>query len=73
MSSIFPVIFVLIVTAGLMTLAALFTPKGPHQVTIRTSIMLAVAACYLMWMVTYMAQLHPLIGDSNEDFEDGII
>ncbi len=26
--------------------------------------MLALAACYLMWMVTYMAQLHPLIGVS---------
>jgi hypothetical protein len=25
--------------------------------------MLALACCYLMWMVTYMAQLHPLIGE----------
>ena len=29
---------------------------------IRTSSLLALACCYLMWMVTYMAQLHPLIG-----------
>jgi hypothetical protein len=29
--------------------------------TIRTAIMLTLASCYLMWMVTYMAQLHPLI------------
>ncbi|KAF9563194.1 hypothetical protein CPC08DRAFT_600443, partial [Agrocybe pediades] len=62
MASIFPVLFMFVVTAGLMTLAALFVPKGPQQVTIRTSLMLALACCYLMWMVTYMAQLHPLIG-----------
>ena len=24
--------------------------------------MLTLASCYLMWMVTYMAQLHPLVG-----------
>ncbi|KAK7463411.1 hypothetical protein VKT23_006764 [Stygiomarasmius scandens] len=61
MASILPVLFVLVVVVGLMALAALFTPKGPNQVVIRTSLMLALAACYLMWMVTYMAQLHPLI------------
>ena len=31
---------------------------------IRTSLMLTLACCYLMWMVTYLAQLHPLIGES---------
>ncbi|THV07240.1 hypothetical protein K435DRAFT_328046 [Dendrothele bispora CBS 962.96] len=61
MASIFPVFLVLVIVVGLMALAALFTPKGPNQVVIRTSLMLALAACYLMWMVTYMAQLHPLI------------
>ncbi|KJA16509.1 hypothetical protein HYPSUDRAFT_147658 [Hypholoma sublateritium FD-334 SS-4] len=61
MASTFPVLFMLVVTAALMTVAALFTPKGPQQVTIRTSLMLALAACHLMWMVTYMAQLHPLV------------
>jgi len=29
---------------------------------VRTSLMISVAACYLLWMVTYLAQLHPLIG-----------
>jgi V-type H+-transporting ATPase subunit e len=33
--------------------------------TIRTAIMLTLASCYLMWMVTYMAQLHPLISKSS--------
>ena len=29
---------------------------------IRTSIMLTLSVCYIMWMSTYLAQLHPLIG-----------
>ncbi|KAF8173050.1 ATPase, V0 complex, subunit E1/e2 [Pholiota molesta] len=61
MASILPVLLVFVITISLMTLAALFTPKGPQQVTIRTGLMLALASCYLMWMVTYLAQLHPLI------------
>lgn len=32
MASTFPVLFMLVVTAALMTVAALFTPKGPQQV-----------------------------------------
>ncbi|KAL1738549.1 hypothetical protein HDZ31DRAFT_69880 [Schizophyllum fasciatum] len=56
MASVFPVVFWLAIVAALMVCAALFTPKGPQQV-----IMLALASCYLMWMITYMAQLHPLI------------
>lgn len=30
---------------------------------IRTSILLALTCCYLMWAITYLAQLHPLIGE----------
>ena len=36
---------------------------GPRL--IRTGSLLALTCCYLMWMVTYMAQLHPLIGAHN--------
>ncbi|KAG1738709.1 ATPase, V0 complex, subunit E1/e2 [Suillus lakei] len=61
MASIIPVIFILAMIIGLMACGYLFVPKGPHQTTIRTAIMLTLASCYLMWMVTYMAQLHPLI------------
>ncbi|KXN80851.1 V-type proton ATPase subunit e [Leucoagaricus sp. SymC.cos] len=61
MSSLFPVLAMLVVTAALITCSALFVPKGPNQVTVRTALMLAFAALYLMWAVTYMAQLHPLI------------
>ncbi|KAJ7227408.1 ATPase, V0 complex, subunit E1/e2 [Mycena pura] len=61
MPTILPIFFILAIVAGLMTCAALFTPKGPNQVVIRTAVMLTLAACYLLWMVTYLAQLHPLI------------
>ncbi|KAJ7476032.1 ATPase, V0 complex, subunit E1/e2 [Mycena latifolia] len=61
MSTILPVFFILAIVVALMTCAALFTPKGPQQVVVRTAIMLTLAACYLLWMVTYLAQLHPLI------------
>ncbi|KAJ7126770.1 ATPase, V0 complex, subunit E1/e2 [Mycena epipterygia] len=61
MSTILPIFFILAIVVALMTCGALFTPKGPQQVVIRTAIMLTLAACYLLWMVTYLAQLHPLI------------
>ncbi|KAJ7707431.1 ATPase, V0 complex, subunit E1/e2 [Mycena rosella] len=61
MSTVLPLLFILAIVVALMTCAALFTPKGPQQVVIRTAIMLTLAACYLLWMVTYLAQLHPLI------------
>ncbi|KAJ6512962.1 ATPase, V0 complex, subunit E1/e2 [Mycena sanguinolenta] len=61
MASILPVFFILAIVIALMTCAAVFTPKGPQQAVIRTAIMLTLASCYLMWMVTYLAQLHPLL------------
>ncbi|EIW84236.1 hypothetical protein CONPUDRAFT_119929 [Coniophora puteana RWD-64-598 SS2] len=61
MASLFPVILLLAVVAGLMVCSFLFVPKGPQQTLYRTSLMLALGSCYLMWMITYLAQLHPLI------------
>ncbi|KLO17155.1 hypothetical protein SCHPADRAFT_821991 [Schizopora paradoxa] len=63
MASIFPVIALLVIVLGLMAVAWLGTPKGANQTTIRTAFLLTLACCYLMWMVTYLAQLHPLIGE----------
>ncbi|KIK99582.1 hypothetical protein PAXRUDRAFT_822575 [Paxillus rubicundulus Ve08.2h10] len=65
MTSIFPVVFVLAIVLGLMACGHLFVPKGPHQTTVRTAILLTLTSCYLMWMITYMAQLHPLIAPSR--------
>ncbi|KAF9533906.1 ATPase, V0 complex, subunit E1/e2 [Crepidotus variabilis] len=61
MPSTLPLIILFAVSAGLMTASALFTPKGPNQVTIRTGLMLTFACCYLIWAITYLAQLHPLM------------
>ncbi|KAJ4477249.1 ATPase, V0 complex, subunit E1/e2 [Lentinula aciculospora] len=65
MPSVLPIVFVLVAALALMACVGLLTPKGPQQVLIRTSLMLALAACYLMWMVTYLAQLHPLIAPTK--------
>ncbi|EGN98859.1 hypothetical protein SERLA73DRAFT_122734 [Serpula lacrymans var. lacrymans S7.3] len=61
MASLIPIFFLLVVTVGLMACGYLFVPKGPQQTLVRTSIALTLAVCYLMWMITYLAQLHPLI------------
>ncbi|TFK74175.1 hypothetical protein BDN72DRAFT_760500 [Pluteus cervinus] len=63
MSSLFPIVFFLVIALALMTAGALFTPKGPQQVLIRTMIMMTVASCYLIWAITFLAQLHPLVGE----------
>ncbi|KAL5504283.1 VMA9 [Sanghuangporus vaninii] len=65
MASGFPVIALLVIVLGLMAVTWLATPKGPQQTLIRTAVLLALSCCYLMWMVTYMAQLHPLMGMST--------
>ncbi|KAF6757315.1 ATPase, V0 complex, subunit E1/e2 [Ephemerocybe angulata] len=61
MASLFPIFLVLAITLGLMSASFLFVRKGPNQAVIRTSLMLTFAVCYLTWMVTYLAQLHPLM------------
>ncbi|CAK5279592.1 unnamed protein product [Mycena citricolor] len=61
MATVLPIFFIFAIVVALMTSAALFTPKGPQQVVVRTAIMLTLACCFLLWMVTYLAQLHPLI------------
>lgn len=61
MSSTIPVLVILVVVLGLMAATWFTTPKGPNQTLIRTSVLLTLACCYLMWMITYLAQVHPLI------------
>ncbi|ORX42435.1 hypothetical protein DM01DRAFT_1411823 [Hesseltinella vesiculosa] len=39
----------------------IFTPKGINQTVIRTMLIMTITCCYLMWAITYLAQLHPLI------------
>ncbi|KAG2074238.1 hypothetical protein BDR04DRAFT_993631, partial [Suillus decipiens] len=53
MASAISLILTPAIILGLMVCSRLFVPKGPHQTTIRTTIMLTLASCYLMWMVTW--------------------
>ncbi|CAO1625352.1 unnamed protein product [Sympodiomycopsis kandeliae] len=41
--------------------------KGENQVVIRTSIVITLLACYLLWAIVYLAQLHPLIKPTRSD------
>ncbi|KZV94412.1 hypothetical protein EXIGLDRAFT_673109 [Exidia glandulosa HHB12029] len=61
MASGFPVFALLVVALGLMAASWFGVPKGPQQTLLRSSFMLTVACCYLLWAITYLAQLHPLI------------
>ncbi|KAI0671480.1 ATPase, V0 complex, subunit E1/e2 [Trametes maxima] len=60
MSSSLPAVYVLVLAILAGSGGWVATPKGPNQTLVRTSILLTLACCYLMWMVTYLAQVHPL-------------
>ncbi|KAI8656672.1 H(+)-transporting V0 sector ATPase subunit e [Fusarium solani] len=51
----------LVVIAALCVASWFLAPKGENQVLWRSSLILAIVSCYLMWAITFMAQLHPLI------------
>ncbi|ORY90588.1 ATPase, V0 complex, subunit E1/e2 [Syncephalastrum racemosum] len=55
------IIWVFLVLSAVCGAAYVFTPKGDNQTVIRTLIIMSIACCYIMWAVTYLAQLHPLI------------
>ncbi|GAA6018934.1 hypothetical protein JCM11491_005684 [Sporobolomyces phaffii] len=61
------IIIMLAIALGVAAGGFVTVPKGENQVVIRTSIMLAVACCWLMWAITYLAQLHPLIKPIRSD------
>ncbi|KAI8046995.1 ATPase, V0 complex, subunit E1/e2 [Gilbertella persicaria] len=55
------IVWTFLAVAALGALGYFMTPKGKDQTVIRTVIIMSLACCYLMWAVTYLAQLHPLI------------
>ncbi|KAF8501594.1 ATP synthase subunit H-domain-containing protein [Russula emetica] len=66
MASAFPVLLIFFVVLGLMVTSWFSVRKGPHQTLIRTSLMLTLTCCYLMWAIAYLAQLHPLEGTRGD-------
>ncbi|KAH6659711.1 ATP synthase subunit H-domain-containing protein [Truncatella angustata] len=61
----------LVVVAAMCVGAWFFSPKGENQTTWRSSLIIAFIACYLMWFITFMAQLNPLIAPKNPNVRMG--
>ncbi|KAL4875305.1 V-type proton ATPase subunit E [Aspergillus karnatakaensis] len=56
---------IVVVAAGIA--AWVFSPKGDNQTLWRSTIILSIASCYLMWAITFLAQWHPLIAPKRAD------
>ncbi|KAL5336192.1 V-type proton ATPase subunit E [Aspergillus crustosus] len=56
---------IVVVAAGVA--AWVFSPKGDNQTLWRSTILLSLASCYLMWSITFLAQWHPLIAPKRAD------
>ncbi|KAI0158941.1 hypothetical protein LQW54_004349 [Pestalotiopsis sp. IQ-011] len=61
----------LVISAALCVGAWFFAPKGENQTTWRSSLIIAFIACYLMWFITFMAQLNPLIAPKSPTVRAG--
>ncbi|KAH7120939.1 ATPase, V0 complex, subunit E1/e2 [Dendryphion nanum] len=51
----------LIVVAAFCAAAWFGSPKGENQTIWRSTLLLSAVSMYLMWVITFLAQLHPLI------------
>ncbi|KAH8151156.1 uncharacterized protein LAJ45_04858 [Morchella importuna] len=56
-----------IVVVAISGAAWFFSPKGENQTVWRSSLILTFVACYLMWSITLLAQLYPLIAPRRSD------
>ncbi|XWW95028.1 hypothetical protein V2A60_002978 [Cordyceps javanica] len=65
--SIFIGLFVIV---AMCAVAWFLSPKGENQVLWRSSLILAIVSCYLMWAITFLAQLHPLIRPKRHDLRE---
>ncbi|KAF2002287.1 hypothetical protein P154DRAFT_521106 [Amniculicola lignicola CBS 123094] len=55
----------LIVLAIVVGAAWFLSPKGENQTIWRSTLILSAVSMYLMWAITFIAQLHPLISPIN--------
>ncbi|OAA69055.1 ATPase, V0 complex, subunit E [Cordyceps fumosorosea ARSEF 2679] len=60
----------LFVIVAMCAAAWFLSPKGENQVLWRSSLILAIVSCYLMWAITFLAQLHPLIRPKRHDLRE---
>ncbi|WVQ79986.1 V-type proton ATPase subunit E [Cryptococcus sp. DSM 104549] len=59
--SFFHIVVVALVVAAAGAIGWFALPKGKNQTLFRTSLLLTLTCCYLMWAITYLCQLHPII------------
>ncbi|KEY70854.1 hypothetical protein S7711_00699 [Stachybotrys chartarum IBT 7711] len=57
----------LVIIVALCVASWVLSPKGENQVLWRSSLILSIVSCYLMWAITFLAQLHPLIEPRRSD------
>ncbi|KAL4797026.1 ATPase, V0 complex, subunit E1/e2 [Aspergillus venezuelensis] len=57
----------LIIIVAAAVAAWVFSPKGDNQTLWRSTLILSLASCYLMWAITFLAQWHPLIAPKRAD------
>ncbi|KAI8054256.1 ATP synthase subunit H-domain-containing protein [Syncephalis plumigaleata] len=63
------IILVGFITAGFAATGYMLSPKGPNQILYRTMVLMTLVCMYLMWAITYLAQLHPLIVPRRSDLK----
>ncbi|KAF2271476.1 uncharacterized protein EI97DRAFT_437791 [Westerdykella ornata] len=56
-----------IVVAVFCAAAWFLAPKGENQTIWRSTLVLSAVSMYLMWLITFLAQLHPLISPVRYD------
>ncbi|KJZ78107.1 V-type proton ATPase subunit e [Hirsutella minnesotensis 3608] len=67
-------IFIGLIVIGALCAASWFlAPKGPNQVLWRSSLILSIVSCYLMWAITFLAQLNPLIVPKRSNLRENFL
>ncbi|KAK3379904.1 ATPase, V0 complex, subunit E1/e2, partial [Lasiosphaeria ovina] len=63
----------LAIIVAMSAAAWFFSPKGENQVLWRSSLILTFVSCYLMWAITLLAQLHPMIEPRRSDIRENYL
>ncbi|AHY79675.1 AQG_2a_G0005750.mRNA.1.CDS.1 [Saccharomyces cerevisiae] len=66
MSSFYTVVGVFIVVSAMSVLFWIMAPKN-NQAVWRSTVILTLAMMFLMWAITFLCQLHPLVAPRRSD------
>ncbi|KAG5983853.1 hypothetical protein E4U55_007003 [Claviceps digitariae] len=70
MAQSYAVFIGLAIIVALCAVSWFAAPKGENQVLWRSSLILSIVSCYLMWAITFLAQLHPLIEPKRNNLRE---